>query len=468
MRYALVNFLRNLGAGLRLATFRRVSLLDFRIDYAQLLLLFALSAGIDVAGDWFRAVPPRTFSWLGAGAELYAAGLLLLTSALIAIGNRQRPAALAIPVLALASLPVVQALHYIPYLMRGGGEFPEGVLLAEYAIVLWIVVILVRSVATSFSPLPPFGWLRAIGGGLLLAAPIWVGDALFPSEPWWRGHQDESAAMPSSEMNAGSEVVLAAQSFLLDHVLDNLQDERPGRTDLYFVAFAPYARDDTFREQAEAAQKVMDARWDTDGRSLVLVNNPQTLATAPFATVSNLRETLNEIGDAMDTEDDVLMLFLTSTTAANGKLAALQPPLTLVELGPAGLKQLLEDAGIKWRIIVVSACDSGRFVEALQDENTLVITDTSANGAAFGCGNRAPAGLFADAFFGDGLGKSNSFETAFATAKAKLAEREQSARYVPAAAPQFVMGPAMADKIKTLGKKGTSGATALLRTPPRG
>jgi len=468
MRYALVNFLRNLGAGLRLATFRRVSLLDFRIDYAQLLLLFALSAGIDVAGDWFRAVPPRTFSWLGAGAELYAAGLLLLTSALVAIANRQRPAALAIPVLALASLPVVQALHYIPYLLRGGSEFPEAVLLAEYAIVMWIVLILVRSVATSFSPLPPFGWLRAIGGGLLLAAPIWFGDALFAGEPWWRGHQDEAATMPSGEMNAGSEVVLAAQSFLLDHVLDNLQDERPGRTDLYFVAFAPNARDDTFREQAEAAQKVMDARWDTDGHSLVLVNNPQTLATAPFATVSNLRETLNEIGDGMDTEDDVLMLFLTSTTAADGKLAARQPPLSLVELGPAGLKQLLEDAGIKWRIIVVSACDSGRFVEALADEYTLVITDTSANGAAFACGNRTPASLFADAFFGDGLGKSNSFETAFATAKAKMAEREQAARYAPAAAPQFVMGAAMADKIKTLGKRGTSGATALLRSSPRG
>jgi len=468
MHYALVNFLRNLGAGLRLCTFRRVSLLDFRIDYAQLLLLFALSAAIDIVGDWFRAIPPRSFSWLGAGAELYAAGILLLTSALIAIANRQRPAALAIPVLALSSLPVVQAIHYIPYLMRAGGEFPEAVLLAEYAIVLWIVLILVRSVALSFSPLPPFGWLRAIGGGLLLATPIWLGDALFQGEPWWRGHQDEAAMPRSSEMSAGSEVVLAAQTFLLDHVLENLQDERPGRTDLYFVAFAPNARDDAFREQAENAQRVMDARWDTDGRSLVLVNNPQTLVTAPFATVSNLREALNEIGDAMDTEDDVLMLYLTSTTAAGGKLAAQLPPLSLVELGPAGLRQLLEDAGIKWRIIVVSACDSGRFVQALQDENTLVITDTSASGAAFGCGNRTPTSMFADAFFGEGLGKTNSFESAFNVAKAKMAEREQAARYTPAAAPQFVMGAAMADKIKTLGKRGTAGATALLRAAPRG
>jgi hypothetical protein len=287
------------------------------------------------------------------------------------------------------------------------------------------------------------------------------------SEPWWRGHQDDMA-MPASEMNAVSEVVLATQSLLLDQVLDALQDERSGQSDLYFVAFAPNAGDDAFREQAEAAQRMMDARWDTDGRSLVLVNNPQTLVTAPFATVTNLREVLNEIGGAIDPEDDVVMLFLTTTTAANGKLAAQLPPLSLVELGPAGLKQLLEDAGIKWRIIVVSACDSGRFVPVLQDEYTLVITDTSAGGPAFGCGGRTPVSEFADAFFGEGMAKANSFETAFTAAKATMAEREKAAGYKPAAAPQYVMGAEMAEKIKTLGKKGTTGVTARLRTAPQG
>mgnify|MGYP000901157464 CR=1 FL=1 len=52
MHYALVNFLRNLGAGLRVCTFRRASRLDFRIDYTQLLLLFGMP----------RSVPPLTSS----------------------------------------------------------------------------------------------------------------------------------------------------------------------------------------------------------------------------------------------------------------------------------------------------------------------------------------------------------------------------------------------------------------------
>ncbi len=74
---------KNLRAGLRLAFFLPVERLAFRIDLPQLLWLFALSAGIDIVGDWFRADPPRELSLLGAGSELYAGALLLLASALI-------------------------------------------------------------------------------------------------------------------------------------------------------------------------------------------------------------------------------------------------------------------------------------------------------------------------------------------------------------------------------------------------
>ena len=59
MGYALGNLSRNLIAGLRLALFMSVDRLRFRFDVAQVLLLFLLSAIIDVAGDYLRAAPPR-------------------------------------------------------------------------------------------------------------------------------------------------------------------------------------------------------------------------------------------------------------------------------------------------------------------------------------------------------------------------------------------------------------------------
>ncbi len=466
MGLAFANFVRNLRAGLRLACFLRVSRLDFRIDLSQAVLLFLLSAAIDIAGDWLRAPAPREFVAAGAGAELYSGALLVLGAAIVAIFVRQRQAALAVVVLVMASLPVVQVLHYGASVALQGGGWEDLAGALDYFFLLWIMLLLIRCVAVAFSPPPSYLWLRAILGGLLLSTPIWFGDAIYDSEPWWRSADAEptqaqaQATVPG--LNAGSEAVLAAQSYLLDNALDNLEDERGGETDLYFVGFAPYGGDDAYRASVEAAQQAMDSRWGTRGRSLVLLNSPRTLVTAPFATVTYLREVLNEVGAIIDPANDVVMLYLAAPAVRDGGLQAAQPPLSLVELGPSGLKQLLDDAGIKWRIVVVSACYSGTFVEALADEFTLVITDAAADRASFGCSGRAPATLFGDAFFTEGLAHLNSFDAAFGAARKAVAAREAAAGYAPPADPQWSMGSEMARKIRSLRERGAGNATTRL------
>jgi hypothetical protein len=204
----------------------------------------------------------------------------------------------------------------------------------------------------------------------------------------------------------------------------------------------------------------MDARWGTDGRSILLLNNPQTLITMPFATVTNLRETLNEIGAIIDPEDDVVMVYLASRGTPEHALVALQPPLSLLDLTPAGLKQLLDDAEIKWRIVVVSACQSGAFAAALADEYTLVISDAGENGVAFSCEGRTPPTAFGGAFFDQGLAKGDTFAAAFEKAKAVVAERETDANYTPPSQPQMIVGAEMADKLRALRSRGTGGLTA--------
>lgn len=465
VRQPLANLLRNLRAGLRLAAFLRVERLAFRIDLPQVLLLFVVSALIDIVGDALRIDEPRIFSLFGAGSELYAAALLLFTSAIIALLNRQRDLALAIPVLVLASLPVVQVLHYTLLIAATQPAGLAMVSLLENVMILWIVMMLIRSVAVAFAPPPMYPWLRAIGAGLLLASPIWFANVLFPNMPWW---QEAASPVSGGGMNAGSEAVLATQAFVLNHALDSLQEERPGRTDLYFVGFAPYGREDVFRKDVDAAQKVMDSRWGTTGRSVLLINNPQTLITAPFATVTNLRETLNEIGSLIDPENDVVMVYLASHGSADHRLAAWQPPLSLVELTPTGLKQLLDDAGIKWRIIVVSACYSGGYIAPLKDEHSLVITASQADRVSFGCDDRSDATFFGEAFFQQGLARDDTFEAAFATAHARVDAREKGEGYTPPSNPQIDMGSEMAGKLKSLGRRGGgAGATVRAHRGPR-
>lgn len=448
MGYALSCLVRNLRAGLRLALFLRVDRLAFRIDLAQVLLLLGLSAVIDFFGDWWLAEAPRTFSIEGAGTEVHSAGLFLLGAAVIALLNRQRALALALPVLAFAALPVVQITHYALVVFAARGEPPIEARMLDQLFMLWIVMVLIRSVFVSFVQPPAHVWLRAIGGGLLLASPIWYAGMIFPNDPWWRG--DDHDPGEGMTLSAGSEAVMAAQSYLMQDVLDALRDGRPGQADLYFVGFAPYGRDVAYRDDVESAQRAMDAKWGTFGRSLVLANSPESLLTLPFATATNLRETLNEFAAIMDPEDDVVMVYLAGRGAPGSRLVAELPPLSLVELAPAGLKQLLDDAGIRWRIIVVAACHSGGYLKPLEDDHTLIITSGGTGDGRVDCVDGDDV-RFGQALFRDGLGKGEDFGAAFDAARARVTVTE------PGGGPQQSVGAAMADKLKVLRKGETSG-----------
>jgi hypothetical protein len=244
--------------------------------------------------------------------------------------------------------------------------------------------------------------------------------------------------------------VLAAQAQLLDDALTALEDGRPGVTDLYFVGFAGDAREDVFRKDVLAAKRVMEERWGTEGRSLALINNPRTLLELPAATVTNLRETLNEIGAAIDAEQDVVMVYLVSHGNRRHVLEVTLPPLELAPMTAPALRGLLDDAGIKWRIVVVSACYSGGFVDALRDDNTLVLTASAADRAAFGCGNRSDATYFGEALFQHGLAHADSLLAAFEAARERVVDREKAGGFAPPSNPQIFVGPAMADKLREL------------------
>ena len=184
-----------------------------------------------------------------------------------------------------------------------------------------------------------------------------------------------------------------------------------------------------FARTCEAAQKVMDERWGTAGRSLSLVNNPQTLLDTPFATVTNLRETLNEIGAAIDADEDVVMLYLASHGSARPRARRRAAAARRSsQLTPAGLRQLLDDAGIKWRIVVVSACYSGGFIEALQDDHTLVITASRADRRRSAAAIASDATYFGEALFQKGMAHADSLAAAFEVAKMRVAERERAGR----------------------------------------
>src|SRR6266542_4474202 len=342
-RHVLKTLARNLGAGLRLALFLPVRRLSFRIDLAQLLLVFVFSALVDIAGDWIRYGPDARFSSLGVGNELSTLGLLIAVAALIAVVRRRASLALALPVIVLASAPLIQTADAMLTFVGRVIDIPQfAASWLAYVVPVWFVAMIVRSVWIAFEGEGRRSLLGAIIAGAALAAPTWLAPALFPSLPWWQAESSSSA-----EAGAGatpvSELVQAAQQQLLDDALGALADERPGVTDLYFVGFAADAGEPALSDDVLQAQRVMDERWETRGRSIVLANHPETLLETPFATVTHLRETLREIGAAIDTESDIVMIYIAGRGVAAGVDVA-HPPLDLLPLSPSTLRALLDDA----------------------------------------------------------------------------------------------------------------------------
>ncbi|MGE5169496.1 MAG: C13 family peptidase [Rudaea sp.] len=445
MRDAIGALGRNLAAGLRLALFMRVDRAAFRITAAQLVLVAVVSAAIDIDADWLRAAHEARFSLLGLHGEIFALGLLVLSSALIGALARDRELYLALPIVILASFPAIQIVHVLPDLPVAASNVSDFAReIFEYAVIAWMALLAMRAVYVCLDAARAHRRALAITGAVLVIAPIWFAPLLGPLDPWFR--EIDASTANGVSLNPASEPVLAAQDFMMDRALDGLEDERSGEADLYFVGFAPDARRAGFVADVDAAQRAMDTRWRTNGRSLVLVNSPLTVADRPFATITHLRQALLEIGDIIDADEDVVMIYLAGSPGANHTLAAVNPPLDLVGLSPQGLRELLDAAGIRWRIIVVSTCEAGTWIDALQDAETAVIASSSANVRGKDCAGGLGPTAFGQAFFTEGMQRYDDLARAFEVARDRLAQ-------LGAPRPVMTMGPAIAEHLKTLKTK---------------
>lgn len=245
---------------------------------------------------------------------------------------------------------------------------------------------------------------------------------------------------------------MEAQPELLAQRLSELQPQRPGVIDVYAITFAPYSDEDVFRKESKMVADVMTQRFDTQGRSIQLVNNVATVKQWPWATRKNLQRTLARVAKLMDRDEDVLFIHLTSHGAYDGELVAGFWPMTVEPVTPALLKAWLDEAGIRNRVISVSACYSGTWIKPLADEHTLIMTASDATHTAYGCGKESELTFFGRAVFDEQLRKQTlSFEDAHAAARKLIKERETKARKKDGYSnPQIKVGTLIKDPLARL------------------
>lgn len=222
----------------------------------------------------------------------------------------------------------------------------------------------------------------------------------------------------------------------------------PGQTHAYFVGVAGDADPEVFSREAQFASEQFGARFGTADRSVLLINDAGDRDSWPLASLSGLRLTLRLLATRMDPQDDVLILFLTSHGSEDG-LEVRNGSLPLGPIEPDDLRQALDESGIRWRLVIVSACYAGVFIDSLKSDSTAIVTASDAEHSSFGCQENRRLTWFGEAFLKDALPGSATLEEAFAKAT-KLIDQRETAEHEIHSNPQLEIGSEMRRKLHEL------------------
>lgn len=438
----------NLRSGWRFLLLRRDATDFLRAGTEQFVLLSSLILLASVLIDRLQVDGPAQFQWSALPAVLCGSLLMLLAAwgasrAETPARSRLLPAAVALAALWLLVGLLAGGLDLLPE--RQFSAYATAGFLLRLALLLWGALASMVALVRVLGLLPESRLAAVLAVIYLLIAPsLLIND----SRTLWIGGDDGDEAAASRErwQAATREEVLYAQPRLLEEALARVKAGKPGVPELFFLGVAGYGEQDVFQREVLAVGKHFDTRFQTAGRGVLLINNPASVLERPVASVTAMRRALKAIGQRMNPED-VLFLFMTSHGSEKHRFDLSLWPYRFDDLTPQGLRQMLDEAGIRYRVVVVSACYSGGFVQPLSNPDTLVITAARADRNSHGCSHEAEWTFFGKAYFVEALAQTTSFTEAFMLAREKVAEREK-AEGLEASEPQMAVGERIAAALK--------------------
>ncbi len=455
----LKRLLQNVRAGARIAMFRRDAINRIQVSADQLFFLVVLNVLMALALAWVDALPRPEFNTWGFASEGLGFAALFAVGYIFARLFRDE---------ALLTRFVVYAYSISPWFALIGYAVKMGYV--TWAQVPWAVSALWWTYLVWFFAV--IGWLLVrlagardwrVGATLAGFIVISLATSTLQVDLFYAG-EDPDGSQQYKRVNA--EEVFDAQPALLQSAARTLRAGRPGVPALYFLGFASYASQDVFKKEVLYARNLLDNRFGTRGRSLLMINHEDTASNLPLASSTNLRRMLKMIAHRMNVKDDVLFVYLTSHGSEKHGLAAQFWPLSLNDIPAEKLKAYLDEAGIKWRVLLISSCYSGHFVDVLKNDYTLVMTASAADKQSFGCSNTRDFTYFGEAVFKDALNRQRRFIPAFQSAIAAINQREVSEKLSPSS-PQLYVGPKMAAKLAVI-ERGLGPAPARSKTAGTG
>jgi hypothetical protein len=435
MRRYLAALYGNVIAGTRLALFMRVRPFDYHASPPDFAWLLAFNFCMWVALALLRSGGAGEFDASAITIYLAAVPIVLAAAYLVSAIYRLPERMLLIAIALTASDAAFDLIGLaVPLLFQYAGH-PRAAVLVLLAWGWLIAVRAVRVCAGSGRP-------QIVHGALAVTVMIAAGYFLLPRTDVWDTPEEEDAPPALAD-----ERVFHEQGRLIERALAGIASGIPGRHDAYFLGFAPDSSQDVFLHELRFVRRLFDERFGTAGRSIALASSRDALDELPIASVTNLARALGRVGEAMDGDEDLLFLFITAHGGRDHRLSAVQPPLELAALTPTALSRMLQDAGIKWRVIVVSACYAGGFIEPLRDENSVIIAAAAPDRASFGCEAGREFTYFGQAYLRDALARTRSFTGAFDIAKDAIAKQEAAEKLEPSL-PQMWVGRAIGERLE--------------------
>lgn len=432
----------NIRAGIKASLFRAITIDQLAVSWTQVVGLLVISVLLPLGTQILNVGAKGEFSAGGLTGILFLFPMIVITAALVAKLIRQDEKILALVIVLLsANLAIELFITLLSYLLttvspthfyNKYGFYVDDIWGVWLALVAFLILRRMLQLPRKQTV------VAALIVGFLILIPlnyVWMDRTLW-SKPY---DADEYKERISIYNAAAEEDVLYLQPKLLSDQLKNILPGQPGANNIYFVGVAGYSEQDVFMKEINSVDKLFEDRFGSATHAIKLINNRSTLKTTPMASTTSLKATIQRVGEVMSPESDILFLYLTSHGSEEHTFSIEFPPLQLKDLEPKVLRQMLDEAGIKWRVIVIAACYSGGFIDSVQSDNTLVITAAAKNRTSFGCSNENDYTYFGKAYFVDGLKDTDSFIKAFDIAKEAVTKREIKDGFEPSN-PQISVG----------------------------
>jgi hypothetical protein len=232
---------------------------------------------------------------------------------------------------------------------------------------------------------------------------------------------------------------IARSEALLDEQLQRVRavvaatpaDERV----LVYLGFAMNSRSKAFQGDALLGQKVFGA-LNANTSSVILSNLPQTLNLAyPFATADTAKRALTEVGRIVKGRKAAVVVLISTHGVADVLTINIAdtdyPPIRPIELAT-----WLAELGETPTVVILSACYSGSFINALKSPTRVVLAAAAANRSSFGCQSDSRNTYFVETLLGPDFSGQLTLQQWFARTRKSIDAKEKILGLAPPSNPQ--------------------------------